>query len=219
MRKIIFSTFLSVAAASIVNAQATFGIHAGGTLNTMETKSSGITYKGDAQIGWKVGGVANLPLSVNFAFMPQLNALAKNSKLEITESGFTAKETVKLTYLELPLNFVYTSNGFFAGVGPSIGFGLSGKYKYEETGSPTEEADIKFDGKANDGNDNNYHLKSIDFGGQILAGYKVPSGLFFIAHYNLGVSNISPDNDVTVKNKYFGVTIGYFFKGGAPSGK
>jgi hypothetical protein len=218
MRKILFVAVLSVACFAIANAQASFGLHVGGTLASMENKANGITYKGDSRFGWKVGAVANVPLAETFAFMPQLNVLSKNSKLEMSESGYTAKESTNLTYVELPLNFVYTSNGFFAGVGPSIGFGMGGKVKYEETGSQSVETNVKFDGKK-DASDNNYHLKALDFGGQVIAGYKLPSGLFFNVHYNLGFSNISPDNSVTVKNKYFGFGIGYFFGGGAEASK
>jgi hypothetical protein len=141
--------------------------------------------------------------------MPQLNVLAKNSSI----SEGTDNVDINMTYVELPLNFVYTSNGFFAGVGPSIAFGVGGKFK-----SAGDEADIKFDGKK-DATDDKVHLKGLDFGGQIIAGYKLPSGLFFNVLYNHGFSNISPESDETMKNKYFGFGIGYFFGGGASASK
>jgi hypothetical protein len=216
MRKIFLATIFSVATFAILNAQVSFGIHAGGVLANMETKSSGITIKGDSRFGWKVGGVANVSLAETFAFMPQLNVLSKGSKMEVSGNGYSAKQTSNLTYVELPLNFVYTSGGFFGGVGPSIGFGVGGKVKYEETGSASQEANVKFDGKK-DAQDDKFHLKALDFGGQVIAGYKLPSGLFFNVHYNLGFSNISPEDGETVKNKYFGFGIGYFFGGGAES--
>lgn len=209
MRKFFLATIFSVAAISFVNAQASFGIHADGVLSNMKFKESGVTITPDSKFGWKVGLVADVPLAETFAFMPQLNVLSKGAKM--TESGTTS--TINLTYVELPLNFVYTSNGFFAGVGPSIALGISGKTK--ESGQP--DGNVKFDGKAN-GNDNNYHLKALDFGGQVIAGYKLESGLFFNAHYNIGFSNISPDSGTSIKNNYFGFGLGYFF-GGAKASK
>lgn len=202
MKKIILASFFSVAAASLVNAQTSFGIHLDGVSSNMEYKSSGLTMKPDSKIGWKVGAVANVPLASTFSFMPQMNIVSKGAKM--TYSGATS--TVNLTYVELPLNFVYTSGGFFGGVGPNIAFGVGGKQK--QTGEP--DVTVKFDGKAN-GSDADTHLKALDFGGQAIAGYRLQSGLFFNAHYNLGFSNISPDNGLTVKNNYFGFGVGYFF--------
>ncbi|MGZ3923393.1 MAG: outer membrane beta-barrel protein [Flavisolibacter sp.] len=206
MKKIILASFFSVAVASLVNAQSTFGIHIDGVSSNMEYKTSGLTMKPDSKLGWKVGTVANFSLASTFSFMPQLNLVSKGAKM--TYNGTTT--TNNLTYVELPLNFVYTSGGFFGGVGPNIAFGVGGKEK--QTGE--QDVTVKFDGKAN-GSDANVHLKALDFGGQAIAGYKLSSGLFFNAHYNLGFSNISPDNGVTVKNNYFGFGIGYFF-GGTP---
>jgi hypothetical protein len=210
MKKILLVAVL-FAAVVTVNAQATFGLHLDGVSSNMSYKANGFTIKPDSKIGWKVGAVANVPLASTFAFMPQLNLVSKGAKMN--NSGVTS--STNLTYVELPLNFVYTSGGFFGGVGPSIAFGVGGKTT--EQGSP--DVTVKFDGKANDGSDENDHLKALDFGGQAIAGYKLQSGLFFNVHYNLGFSNISPDADVTVKNNYFGFGIGYLFGATAKASK
>jgi hypothetical protein len=114
---------------------------------------------------------------------------------------------------------VYQSKGFFGGVGPSIAFGVGGKVKAESSGT-SDEVKVKFDGKTEDEvTDDNLHLKALDLGGQIIAGYKLPSGFFFNVHYNFGLSNISPESEGTMKNNYFGFGIGYFFGGGANASK
>jgi len=212
MRKIFLATIFSVAVFAVANAQATFGVHVGGTIASQEWKEGSVSLKADSKFGWKVGGVANMPLSTNIAFMPQLNVMAKNSQMDLTDLGGD-KTDIKLTYIELPLNFVYTSGGFFGGVGPTIAYGVGGKIK-----SGSDEADVKFDGEK-DATDDNFHLKGLDFGGQVIVGYKLPSGLFFNALYNLSFSNISPEDGGSVKNKYFGFGIGYFFGGGASASK
>jgi hypothetical protein len=82
----------------------------------------------------------------------------------------------------------------------------------------SEEIKVKFDGEKNDGDLQNpddipeeVHLKAFEFGGNVLAGYRFSNGLFIQANYNHGFSNISPDDNSKVKNKYFGLGIGYFF--------
>ena len=203
MRKLIFTLSLLVAFFTL-NAQTTFGIHGNVIFAKEKIKAGGITITGDDRTSWKAGLISNIPLTTEFAFMPQLNLLSKGTKLSF--QGVTGES--KLTYLELPLNFAYTSKGFFIGLGPVLSYGLSGK---EEAGG--ESTDVKFDGEANP-SDNNSHYKAFEFGGDLFAGYKLANGVFFNAHYNLGFSNINPTSDATVKNQYFGIGIGYFFPNG-----
>ena len=180
--------------------------------------------------------MAQVPISYNLSFMPQLNLLSKGGKLDQSETsdfgGTTVTETIKadakLTYVELPLNFVYTTadaeeglGGFFIGIGPNIGFGLGGKidgtYTISALGQTESEpldTDVKFDGKSDDeldSNDEDAHFKRLDFGANIIAGYQLSNGLFINAHYTHGFSNINPNSGIESKNRYFGFGIGYFF--------
>jgi hypothetical protein len=217
MRKLFLAAILSVATITLVNAQASFGLHVGGTMANAKFDFDGFSYTTDSKLSWKAGAVATVPLTEMFAFMPQLNVVSKSSQLK--EDG--DKMTLNLTYAELPLNFVYQNKGFFAGVGPSIAFGVGGKVKVTSDGD-TESTKVKFDGKKEDEvTDDNLHLKALDLGGQIIAGYKLPSGVFFNLHYNFGFSNVSPEDseEGTMKNSYFGFGIGYFFGGGAKASK
>ena len=194
----------------ILNAQVQFGIHANGILASQSAKASGITISSDSRFSWKAGLIANVPATEQISFMPQLNLVSKGSKFAFED----LKSESKLTYLELPLNFVYNSGGFFGGLGPVLSFGLSGKEKITN-GTDVMEQDVKFDGKDADGTDEFSHYKGFEFGGNLIAGYKLESGLFFNAHYNFGLSNISPSpsSEGTAKNNYLGFGIGYFFGG------
>lgn len=104
------------------------------------------------------------------------------------------------------MNFVFKANAgsgkFFVGAGPSIGFGISGTYK-----SGSEEEDVNF------GSDSEDDLKPFDFGGNILAGYELSNGLFFALNYNTTLNNLSTESDVTSRNRYFGIRIGYLLGG------
>ena len=207
-----------VAGAVTAQAQTTFGVHAAALMASQSVKYGNTDFDTKGHFGWKIGGVANMPVASNIAFMPQLNVLNKGSEFEFTESGVKVEGTTSLTYVELPLNFVYTSGGFFGGIGPSIAFGIGGKDTYKAAGFDEQEADVKFDGKK-DATDDKSHYKGLDFGAQVIAGYKLPSGLFLNVHYNLGFSNISPEDDAEIKNSYFGVGVGFMFGGSGQAKK
>ena len=110
----------------------------------------------------------------------------------------------------------------FLGGGPSFGLGLSGKDKskdLESGGSGNETTtDIKFDGKK-DATDNFEHLKAIDFGINLIGGYKLANGLFFNVGYSFGLSNISVETDGTAKNNGLSFKVGYLFDNGKKKAK
>ena len=202
----------------VAQAQTTFGVHAAGIMANQTAKSGDTELDTKSRFGWKVGGVANMPIASNIAFMPQLNVVNKGSEIKMDIPMFgTIEGTTSLTYVELPLNFVYTSGGFFGGIGPSIAFGIGGKETYK-SGGTEEETDVKFDGKK-DATDDKSHYKGLDFGAQVIAGYKLPSGLFFNVHYNHGFSNIAVEDDVEIKNSYFGFGVGFMFGGSGDAKK
>lgn len=210
MKKVLLALSLSAIFVSIANAQTTFGIHANVISANQTWTEEGISLSPGSRISWKAGIIANIPVATNLSFMPQLNLLNKGSKWEFE----TESSELKLTYLELPLNFAYNSGGFFGGIGPVVSFGISGS-SVDKDGTDEYTTDIKFDGKENATSTDDYlHLKGLEVGGNIFAGYKLTSGLFFNASYNFGLSNISPDSGGSIKNSYFGFGVGYFFGGG-----
>jgi hypothetical protein len=93
----------------------------------------------------------------------------------------------------------YVTEGLSIEAGPQIGFLLSATDEYED-----EEDDI------------DEFLKSTDFGLNLGLGYKLDSGLFFNARYNLGLSdNLDADEFETdgaeYKNSVIQISVGYFF--------
>lgn len=184
---------------------AQLGVQAGITsssLNFDEDLPSG--FKTSSVIGFTVGIFTHVPLSSNFNFRPALNFTQKGGKIKMVFAGQTDEVKTTLNYLELPLDFVYNaSGGFFVGAGPALAYALSGKAKYSDN-SPDEKFEI--------GNDeNNDDLKPFEFSGNLLAGYQLSNGITFTLNYNLGLSNLNPsnDSDEDVKNRYFGIRIGY----------
>lgn len=227
MKKVILITVLSAVSIAGI-AQATFGVQVGGNLASakLEYDAGGTTLKQNnkSMIGFIVGVVAEVPIASSVSFRPELNFIQKGYKFDETQGSDKYTEKATLNYLELPLNFVYNfpsgPGDVFFGIGPSIGYGISGTTKTTSTGDPDEKSDVKFDGKKNDAtNDNNAHLKALDLGGDILAGYKLTSGLFFSLGYTFAFTNIIPDDGATLKNRGLALKIGYNFGAAGSSSK
>ena len=131
--------------------------------------------------------------------------MQKGTQDKQTFIGVTEKVTLITNHIEVPLNCMYSSNGFFIGAGPSFSFGVSGKVKAESGGTKTDEK-IKF------GNGDDDMLKAFDLGANALTGYQFKNGFLIAANYNLGLSNLAAGSDPnkgTLKSGYFGIKLGY----------
>ena len=220
MKKVILS--LAIVAISTMSFAQTIGVQVGGNLASTSYKtdnSGGATLSTKSKLGFIIGVVGEVPIASSLSFRPELNFIQKGLKL----TQGTSEATSTLNYLELPLNIVYNteagSGKFFFGAGPSIGFGLSGTDKSTE-GSNVTSTGVKFDGKTDaEANDNKDHLKAIDFGFNLLAGYKFENGLFANIGYAFGLNNISPENGVSQKNSGLCLKVGYMFMQSAKKAK
>ncbi|MBV9963926.1 MAG: PorT family protein [Parafilimonas sp.] len=202
MKKILFFCTLIL---GVATANAQFGIQAGVGLYSGKAKSDGVSYTYKTKPGFTAGIVYSAPLSGNISFMPSLNFTQKGGKY--SESGVDDKLT--LSYIDLPLNFVYNANGFFIGLGPDLAFGVGGKEKISGSGL-SESNDIKF------GSGDNADFKPFEISANILAGYKFDNGFFVTANYNPGISNIAPDNagsNAKWHNSGFGIRVGFMIGG------
>ena len=191
------------------SAQTSIGFTAGASFASVTVKSGGLSASPKSKTGITAGIVIDAPLGTNFNFQPALNFVQKGYKIK----DETGKETVNLNYLEVPLNFVYSTKrneGFFIGAGPSIAYGISGMDKFTASGMPDDNQKIKFGSGADE-------VKTFDFGANAVAGYRMKGGFMITGNYNLGLSKINNDDgsgDVgTIKNKYFSIKIGYMFRG------
>jgi Outer membrane protein beta-barrel domain len=182
----------------------TIGFNAGATLSSYKTKVDNVSSTSDSKTGLTAGVVVDIPMGKSLSFQPALQFTQKGGK----ESMDNYKFTTALNYMEIPLNVLFKTNSsktrFFAGAGPSMAIGLSGKLKVEGDGQ-SDEADVKF------GNGDEDDLKSLDFGANVLAGCQFRNGIFLSANYNTSLTNLFPggSSDGTFKNHYFGLRIGY----------
>ena len=179
--------------------------------------NSGDKLENDLIIGYHFGVNAQIPVAPEFYFQPGLQFSTKGA--ENTANSLTS--TYKLSYVELPLNFVYKAlvgNGYFmVGLGPYVAYGVGGKAIYEG-GSLSSESDIKFKNEVVSGDPlTTVYVKPFDAGGNIFFGYEMAGGLFLQLNAQLGMLNIRPDNylltddNSTLKNTGYGLSLGYRF--------
>lgn len=172
-----------------------FGIKAGVAIAKAKIEYNSATSPGNSEpkskLGAMAGVFARMFLGHKAVFQPELLMVGKGAK-EINQ--YYSYRT-DLTYLELPLNILYKPSGskgsFFIGGGPAPSYYIGENVFYSGYQS----------------------FKKFDLGINILTGFELPIGFSINLNYTLGLLNISQDtNDIpTVKNRSFGLTVGYVF--------
>jgi hypothetical protein len=157
------------------------------------------------QTGFTAGVFYRHDFAGKFAFQPEVNFLQKGGKYSETvnegDGSYDLDIDLDLNYLEIPLYFLYNggkTSGFYAGLGPSFNFGLSGKVN--ENG---DSYDIKF------GSDED--LKPFFLGINGMVGYQMENGFTANAFVSQSITNSDTDeeSDATFNMFSFGVRLGY----------
>lgn len=210
---LIAAAFLFIANASKAQSpKIKFGIHAGTSIANMKYEMDDISYSPKSSFGIQAGIVTDFQLSKHISLQPGLNFAQKGMKVIDDEGGSDDKYIERINNIEIPVNFLFNSNGgygnFFVGAGPSLSFAIAGK-SIEKFNGETEKTKLKF------GNDEMEHdYRAFDVGLNGMIGFEFKQGFFVAANYNLGLLNLLPgsDNeDGKVKANYAGFRIGYFF--------
>ncbi len=176
--------------------QVQFGVKAGANFATL-SGDSGEVLDLTMRTSFHLGATAEIMFSDKFSLQPQLLYSAQGTDYENADAAITG--VLKLDYINIPiLAKFYITEGFSVQAGPQIGFLLSANNKLEFAGD-TQEEDVKD------------IFKGIDFGLNFGLGYKLPSGLFFDASYNLGFSNVNDIGDDDDKNGVIQLSVGYLF--------
>jgi opacity protein-like surface antigen len=218
MKKTILCAALTAFIATSASAQSmvkttdrtTFGIRAGVNFQNINGKdASGDNLENDLTTGFHAGVNAEIPVGSGFYLQPGALYSMKGAEYE----GGTK---VKLSYIEVPVNFVYKpilgSGNMLLGFGPYVGFGINGKI---EAPNGTE-TDLDFGSDYNAANPATY-FKSFDAGGNLLAGYEFANKLSFQLNAQLGLVKINKENEAITndktswKNTGFGLSLGYRF--------
>jgi hypothetical protein len=131
---------------------------------------------------------------------------------------------VKLSYIEVPINFLYKpvlgTGKLLLGIGPYVAFGIGGNV----SNTAGKEADIEFTKEVSP---SDYaaaaaaglypYFKRLDVGGNLLAGYEFSNKFSVQLNAQLGMVNINSEiegvsnDDTKLKNTGFGLSLGYRF--------
>lgn len=194
-----------------------FGIRAGINLNHFVADDA----ETDAQVGFRLGVVADIPIFESLHFEPGLyfsTRPCKSSGSERDYDGDIYKWETKYnpSYLELPLLLSYRYNfsedwGWRVNLGPYLAYGLGGKAKWDDGDKE------KLFGEQKYGNNKYTNLKRLDIG--LMFGTSVTYKNFLLeVGYQVGLTNINKDlfwdqndNRASVKNSGVYIQLGYNF--------
>lgn len=203
------------------NGEFRLGITTGLNFSNMNIKEDGKNTDNNysAKTGFKIGAIAEYAFNDYFALSPELIFTQRGFKEKVSESyyGMTMSGEAKMNinYFQLPVHAVVmypiNKNLKIKGiVGPYFGYAFSGKIKSEATikgSGMSTSADSEEKLKFGSGED---EVNPFDIGLTIGAGIEF-SSFFFRLQYDFGFGNLSNDDYSTVKNRNFGLSIGYLF--------
>lgn len=193
--------------ASNMHAQIKFGPVVGLNLSTMTFKSTDSEDHYDPQmlVGFHIGGMAEFSVSENFVIQPAVLFSGKGSTYEIDFGEGILELKINPGFIEVPIYAAYKfdlgSAKLFLKAGPYFGYGFTGKIS--EGG---DEEDIPW------GSDEDSFMKPFDFGVGFGAGVDI-NGFLISLQYQLGLTNLSPFDEVEMKNGVLGVSLAYLFGG------
>jgi len=190
--------------------QVKFGIKAGLNLANarIETEDAPNT---DVLPSFHIGVILDYSVNDFLAIQPGILISGKGIKYDGLIFGDHVKAEVNPIYIDIPVMFLLRvdigSAKLFGGVGPYLGIGIAGKYKYNIAGQ-SEDGDIKW------GSDEfTSDLKRGDFGLNFGGGIELVNGLQFSVNYQLGLNNNHPlgSSDLKILNRVLGISIAYLF--------
>jgi hypothetical protein len=196
-------------------------VRAGVNLQTINGKNgAGDKLDNKMSIGFSGGVNYEISIAEGFYLQPGLNFAVKGAKGTQDYGLYEADVKMSLSYIELPIHFVYKaelgSGKIIVGFGPYVGYGLGGKVKTEIEGE-TDEKGVTFTNKVDADYDGDVPIRPLDAGADIFFGYEFPFKLAVQFNAQLGLMNLWPeyegvDNDKSVyKNTGFGLSFGYRF--------
>ncbi|MCS3796068.1 porin family protein [Niastella sp. OAS944] len=198
----------------------TFGIRAGVNFQNINGRDL-FDEKLDNKIktGFHVGVNAEIPIATEFYLRPGVLFTTKGAKSKDDDDI-----KVNLSYIEVPINFLYKPElgmgKLLLGIGPYIAFGIGGKV----SNADGKETDVEFTKEVSAQNFSpaaalGYYpyFKRFDAGGNLLVGYEFSNNFSVQLNAQLGMININSDikdlssDNTKFKNTGFGVSVGYRF--------
>jgi hypothetical protein len=221
MKKTIFilTAFIFFLSYSALSQKTRVGVNGGLSFANLSRTIGGADRDGEYKIGMTGGFQLEVPLGKKnkYSFQPDFHYIQKGAATIPTTPSLIRVYTA-LRYAELMTNFVRNfmnkkGGTFYLGGGPYLGLPLPSKNVSHASGAPNVETDISFGNAiAND-------FKGVDYGGNVVIGYRMKNGIFAYVNYIQGARNLVPDDklalavskDDKIKNIGFSIRFGYLF--------
>jgi hypothetical protein len=199
MKKLTLIALLVIPATMVFAQAPKFGFKAGVNLNNVSSNDEELNEELAGRTSIHLGVITDFSMSKSLSFQPQVLFSGRGAKIDHGDH----KDVYAFNSLEIPLNFTYRKNaskGVFLGVGPSLGYNLSGKVKGDH-----DSEDIVF-------GSGNGEIKRLDLGLNAIFGYQFSNKYFVSTNYSSGFSNWSNESNSTWKNNIVGISVGFFLK-------
>jgi len=200
-----------------------FGLRGGVNFQNINGKdATGDKLELDMKTGFNAGVVVEIPVAPEFYFQSGLLYTTKGAKAPEGFLGAGTTGEYKLSYIELPLNFLYKpllgTGHLLLGFGPYVAYGLGGKAKFDSPLGSLEQ-DIVFENEYTSASNDHYgaSFKRMDYGANLFFGYELSNGISLQLNTQFGLAKINADNtthpedDTSFKNTGFGLSVGYMF--------
>ncbi len=214
-----------------IHANAQFGIRAGGNLyNVIAKNNFGNNAYDNPKLnkGFHLGVTYDLQLGENFALQPAAVFTTKGYRILRQEETYSIQSNMRPYYIEVPLNILFTpelGNGkLILGAGPYVAYGIGGKGKYHRKDliqgvviADVQNADLQHVNDFADVKEGKWtYARPLDFGIQVVEGYRFNNQFYFQLMGQLGLSNLRPRTngltpDGRLKNIGMALSLGYTF--------
>lgn len=204
--------------------QLKFGIEAGYNISQFSEKGSNQQFYDLSTInGFNIGLVAEEKLKKHFFVQTGLSFTEKGSEKITTQFATNgASTTIKLNYLQLPVNLVYKVKlnhciTALLGAGLYGAVGISGTNKGANTikdangniiNISTVNNKVKFSNNTSQVDNNTTYIKPFDLGYNVLAGLEWKN-FQFKALLNNGFTSIYPTGSTTFRNNVYSFSVAY----------
>jgi hypothetical protein len=210
-KKIIITCLLICLLTGSIFAQLRVGPVGGLNFNRQVYKSNSYRYEGifRTQIGFNVGVLTDLILSKHFSLQSELIYTLRGGYYKTDRYNVSEEYNADMGYISLPVCLTgkidVKSAYIIFGAGPYLEKLMHAQHKFYSNGKNIENGKLRVG--------TNYttdQLKPWNAGLKVKAGFELKKGMYMVAFYDIGTSDINPQFTVT-RNKTFGLQIAYLF--------
>ncbi|MBL7771849.1 MAG: PorT family protein [Chitinophagaceae bacterium] len=184
-----------------------------GGLNFKRQVFKSNTYRFDAlfkeRLGFNLGVMSEIVMTKNLSLQSELLFTQRGGYYKTEGVNISEEFTSDLSYVSLPLCLTYKldvrSAWLIAGAGPYLEKLIHSSHKYYSNGVNIENGPMRVG--------NSFYtdqLKPWSAGVKVKAGFELRRGMYMVAYYDIGTSDINPQFTVT-RNKTYGIQWSYIF--------